>query len=361
MKDRRTHVSLKTLGLVSGVIFLIILGLFLTYSYSTSSQDTIPSKEILSENKNVIEGSSTQSGAENLESVKIECVPDWSCSSWSKCVAPGIKTRWCSDRNKCGQPGNPATVQDCEYTYKIGETVDKNGFRLTLNGVREDFHIGKYYQYLNRYQFEPGEDHKYVIFDLTIENSGYDKSYVSPGYAYLISGKYKTQFEYDYSTSSLDDPFETKDLFPNIEESGEISFELPESVDIKDWKFVYEIDRYNNIYATWDLSESKVTSSVSADCGDTNQICCNDQCSSGNICEDNRCMMCGSNDQSPCEDGCNYGYKESGGKCVISVCNEYADGTTSKDYCYWGYVTGSGDKSYCNLIQDESVRNSCNS
>jgi hypothetical protein len=42
-----------------------------------------------------------------------ECVPDWQCSPWSRCLN-GSQTRECLDLNECGtDEGRPATEQEC--------------------------------------------------------------------------------------------------------------------------------------------------------------------------------------------------------------------------------------------------------
>lgn len=45
-----------------------------------------------------------------------ECIPQWSCSSWSNCLC-GTQNRTCIDLNSCGTNNNkPLEIQSCSYT-----------------------------------------------------------------------------------------------------------------------------------------------------------------------------------------------------------------------------------------------------
>ena len=89
--------------------------------------------------------------------------------------------------------------------------------------------------------------------------------------------------------------------------------------------------------------------------------CCEDNdCDYGKMCDGVNCIECGGNGEQPCSDGCDSGKKLTGDICKNYVAScEAKELQSSKDYCYWGYATGSGDKSYCDLIVDPSIRNSC--
>jgi len=197
-------------------------------------------------------------------------------------------------------------------SYRVGDTIQMSGLKITLNSIRTDYHIGTYYTYINQYQNEAKSGYKYYIVLITVENTGSESKYVSAGYLTILDSN-KNQYDYSSSTYSLTKSFEGKDLLSGAKNSGEVAFEVPESASAL--KLYYEIDSYNDIYAIWDLSNVNVSTQSSKDCGNAGQSCCDNQCSRENICSGGICVACSKDNQPPCSDGCYYGYELIGGTC----------------------------------------------
>ena len=219
--------------------------------------------------------------------------------------------------------------------YRVGDTIQKSGLKITLNGIRTDYHIGTYYTYLNQYQNEAKSGYKYYIVLITVENTGSDSNYVSLLDLTLLDSN-KNQYEYSSATYSLTNKFEGKDLLSGAKNSGEVAFEVPENAPIS--KLYYEIDSYNDIYVIWDLSNVNASASSAKECGNTGQSCCDNQCSRENVCSGGICIACGKDNQPPCSDGCYYGY-------------ELIDGACKKE-CSYGQIRMSGVCTDCGGLNE---------
>lgn len=62
----------------------------------------------------------------SIPPVTSSCIPSWTCSSWSSCIA-GSQTRTCTDSNNCGTTTNkPATSQSCSTLTCTSASCDDN-------------------------------------------------------------------------------------------------------------------------------------------------------------------------------------------------------------------------------------------
>jgi hypothetical protein len=115
-------------------------------------------KYYLSTTNETLKSSGTQSTS---------CLPDYNCDDeWSECIEPGLKLKFCTDENKCGngyivegsakniihelcdrfpskeycQKNIKIITETCNYEipkeHGIGDTITKNGYSITLESVK---------------------------------------------------------------------------------------------------------------------------------------------------------------------------------------------------------------------------------
>jgi uncharacterized Zn-binding protein involved in type VI secretion len=119
--------STKTIGMslsdiiLGSFLLIVVLGI-IGYVYSQFGAAPSPTGRIVEE---------------EAPEEKVECVPNWQCTSWSECGSDGKQTRTCSDLNNCGTiSGKPAETQSCtppkpKY-FTIGDTITKNKIGVKL-------------------------------------------------------------------------------------------------------------------------------------------------------------------------------------------------------------------------------------
>lgn len=287
--------------------------------------------------------------------IDCECVPDWNCSNWGECSDKGEQTRICEDSNSCGMlKDKPVVLRKCTFQAKIGDSIEKNGLKITLNSVRDAYHLGEYYSYLGKYQYEPKDGWKLLILSLRAENKGDEKKYVSPSYLLLIDDD-KNQYEYASATYYLNNSFESKAMLPGIKSEGEIAFEVPINAEVV--KVIYEIDSFNNIYCSWVLSSKDIITTEKEECGGYGQPCCDGKCSYGNECInsicvekcgykeiliDGICVSCGGTGEICCPvNECTYSFNVcKGGICVS--CGDENEPCCDNNECNYGKTCISG-------------------
>lgn len=118
-------------------------------------------------------------------------------------------------------------------THNIGESVNDNNTKITLNGVR-------YTKNIDDARSEGGN--QFVIINVTIENIGADKNitYIWPQFTLISSGAREGMpNDIDEAASEqLAIPLNGEDIIPGDTRQGELAFQIPE--DAKDLKLRFE-------------------------------------------------------------------------------------------------------------------------
>ena len=127
---------------------------------------------------------------------------------------------------------NPDTVPVSDFTpaYKIGEKAKDENIVVTVNSKRETEVIK---------DRKAEENRTFLILNITIENTGTDNLSYSP-YSFAVQDENGYLFEEHYTTTYLENAFESGHLQPGQEYQGEISFEISKSSEnIEMWYSPY--------------------------------------------------------------------------------------------------------------------------
>lgn len=105
--------------------------------------------------------------------------------------------------------------------------VDNNKIALAAGTWRYETDIDYYHA---------GEGRRYIIFDVTVKNTGFDELYVSPIDIYLIDHTGR-QWSYESITYHFGDYFKSVTLLRGAQQTGTIAFETPDNVYYPALKF----------------------------------------------------------------------------------------------------------------------------
>jgi len=120
-------------------------------------------------------------------------------------------------------------VSDLTPTYKIGEKATDENIVITVNSKRETDTIG---------DSQVKENWSFLILDITIENIS-DRSLTYSYIRFYIQDENGYLFEYHYTISRLENPFEHGSLEPGEGHQGEIAFKIPELSKLTLWYSPY--------------------------------------------------------------------------------------------------------------------------
>jgi hypothetical protein len=120
-------------------------------------------------------------------------------------------------------------VSDLTPTYKIGEKATDENVVITVNSKRETDTIG---------DSQVKENWSFLILDITIENIS-DRSLTYSYIRFYIQDENGHLFEYHYTTSRLDNPFEHGSLQFGEKHQGEIVFKIPKLSKLTLWYSPY--------------------------------------------------------------------------------------------------------------------------
>ncbi len=120
-------------------------------------------------------------------------------------------------------------VSDLTPTYKIGEKATDENIVITVSSKRETDAIG---------DVQAKENWSFLILDITIENIS-DRSLTYSYSMFYIQDENGYLFEYHYTTSHLENPFEHGSLQPGEKHQGEIAFKIPKLSKLTLWYSPY--------------------------------------------------------------------------------------------------------------------------
>lgn len=101
---------------------------------------------------------------------------------------------------------------------KVGERVESSGIALTINGVSKTESMGQF--------LKAGDGKTYLIADVTVENTGRDKSPYNPLY---FKVKDSDGYEYNAGISLDDKALKSGDLAAGEKARGTVAFTVPKA------------------------------------------------------------------------------------------------------------------------------------